>query len=344
MQPPPPKSARHAAIQPHPLCDPPIHSAPLSVRPICRLALQCKLLQDEAAADAAARTLARVAGFRETPSSTLRTLESFGSNQVALLDEVPGALALLVAALDKAGASRADDLGLVIAGIAEARGASYRLLLEAGAVPSLLRHLPRNASMGIALAIEMIAANEHGQDALCQCNAPPLLLAAASQALHAAAARRLASALGHLAAHASARAELASLARRAASDDKALELYAIAGLTTRGFFAMRGSVMELLQSLSAPSLLSQGALLLIQAVASSGSPEQKSQLITSGSTFEMLVQSVEGDVTGWAWCALSQLVSSDQGRKRALQLELPRRLARGAQVQLQGGVPSARGH
>ena len=40
----------------------------------------------------------------------------------------------------------------------------------------------------------------------------------------------------------------------------------------------------------------------------------------------MLVQSVEGDVTGWAWCALSELVSSDQGRKRALQLELPRRL------------------
>ena len=83
--------------------------------------------------------------------------------------------------------------------------------------------------------------------------------------------------------------------------------------------------MQLLQSLSAPSL-SQGALLLIQAVASSGSPEQKSQLITSGSTFEMLVQSVEGDVTGWAWCALAQLVGSDQGRKRALQLELPRRL------------------
>jgi hypothetical protein len=290
-----------------------------------RLALQCKLLQDEAAADAAARTLARVAGFRETPSSTLRTLESFGSNQVALLDEVPGALALLVAALDKAGASRADDLGLVIAGIAKARGASYRLLLEAGAVPSLLRHLPHNASMGIALAIEMIAANENGQDALYQCNAPPLLLAAASQALHSAAARRFVFALGHLAAHASARAELASLARRAASDDKALELYAMAGLTTPGFFAMRGSVMQLLQSLSAPSL-SQGALLLIQAVASSGSPEQKSQLITSGSTFEMLVQSVENDVTGWAWCALSQLVGSDQGRKRALQLELPRRL------------------
>jgi hypothetical protein len=290
-----------------------------------RLALQCKLLQDEAAADAAARTLARVAGFRETPSSTLRTLESFGSNQVALLDEVPGALALLVAALDKAGASRADDLGLVIAGIAEARGASYRLLLEAGAVPSLLRHLPHNASMGIALAIEMIAANENGQDALYQCNAPPLLLAAASQALHSAAARRFVFALGHLAAHASARAELASLARRAASDDKALELYAMAGLTTPGFFAMRGSVMQLLQSLSAPSL-SQGALLLIQAVASSGSPEQKSQLITSGSTFEMLVQSVENDVTGWAWSALSQLVGSDQGRKRALQLELPRRL------------------
>jgi hypothetical protein len=118
-----------------------------------------------------------------------------------------------------------------------------------------------------------------------------------------------------LAAHASARAELASLARRAASDDKALEIYAMAGLTTRGFFAMRGSVMQLLQSLSAPSL-SQGALLLIQAVACAGSPEQKSQLITSGSTFEVLVQSVEVDVTGWAWCALSQLVSSDQGRKR----------------------------
>ena len=325
--PPSPKERTPRCAAPAPAMRPPhlTHCVPLSVRPIRRLALQCKLLQVEAAADAAARTLARVAGFRETPSSTLRTLESFGSNQVALLDEVPGALALLVAALDKAGASRADDLGLVIAGIAVARGASYRLLLEAGAVPSLLRHLPHNASMGIALAIEMIAGNENGQDALCQCNAPPLLLAAASQALHAAAARRLASALGHLAAHASARAELASLARRAASDDKALELYAMAGLTTPGFFAMRGSVMQLVQSLSAPSL-SQGALLLIQAVASSGSLEQKSQLITSGSTFEMLVQSVEGDVTGWAWSALSQLVGSDQGRKRALQLELPRRL------------------
>ena len=322
---PPPKAHATLRCSRTRCATPPTLTVPLSVRPIRRLALQCKLLQDEAAADAAARTLARVAGFRETPSSTLRILESFGSIQVALLDEVPGALALLVAALDKAGASRADDLGLVIAGIAKARGASYRLLLEAGAVPSLLRHLPHNASMGIALAIEMIAGNENGQDALCQCNAPPLLLAAASQALHAAAARRLASALGHLAAHASARAELASLARRAASDDKALELYAMAGLTTPGFFAMRGSVMQLLQSLSAPSL-SQGALLLIQAVASSGSPEQKSQLITSGSTFEMLVQSVEGDVTGWAWSALSQLVGSDQGRKRALQLELPRRL------------------
>ena len=266
-----------------------------------------------------------MAGFRETPSSTLGTPESFGSNQVALLDEVPGALALLVAALDKAGASRADDLGLIIAGIAVARGSSYRLLLEAGTVPSLLRHLPHNASMGIALAIEMIAANENGQDALCKCNAPPLLLAAASQASNSAAARCLASSLGHLAAHASARAELASLEQRAASDDKALELYAMAGLTARGFFAMRGSVMQLLQSLSARSL-SQGALLLIQAVAISGSPEQKYQLITSGSTFEMLVQSVEGDVTGWAWSALSQLVGSDQGRKRALQLELPRRL------------------
>ena len=322
---PPPKAHATLRCSRTRCATPPTLTVPLSVRPIRRLALQCKLLQDEAAADAAARTLARVAGFRETPSSTLRILESFGSIQVALLDEVPGALALLVAALDKAGASRADDLGLVIAGIAKARGASYRLLLEAGAVPSLLRHLPHNASMGIALAFEMIAANENGQDALCQCSAPPLLLAAASQALHAAAARRLASALGHLAAHASARAELASLARRAASDDKALELYAMAGLTTPGFFAMRGSVMQLLQSLSAPSL-SQGALLLIQAVASSGSPEQKSQLITSGSTFEMLVQSVEGDVTGWAWSALSQLVGSDQGRKRALQLELPRRL------------------
>ena len=322
---PPPKAHATLRCSRTRCATPPTLTVPLSVRPIRRLALQCKLLQDEAAADAAARTLARVAGFRETPSSTLRILESFGSIQVALLDEVPGALALLVAALDKAGASRADDLGLVIAGIAVARGASYRLLLEAGAVPSLLRHLPHNASMGIALAFEMIAANENGQDALCQCSAPPLLLAAASQALHAAAARRLASALGHLAAHASARAELASLARRAASDDKALELYAMAGLTTPGFFAMRGSVMQLLQSLSAPSL-SQGALLLIQAVASSGSPEQKSQLITSGSTFEMLVQSVEGDVTGWAWSALSQLVGSDQGRKRALQLELPRRL------------------
>jgi hypothetical protein len=39
---------------------------------------------------------------------------------------------------------------------------------------------------------------------------------------------------------------LASLARRAASDDKALELYAMAGLSTRGFFAMRGSVRQLL--------------------------------------------------------------------------------------------------
>jgi hypothetical protein len=46
--------------------------------------------------------------------------------------------------------------------------------------------------------------------------------------------------------HAIARVELASLARRAASDDKSLELYAMAGLSTRGFFAMRGSVMHLL--------------------------------------------------------------------------------------------------
>jgi hypothetical protein len=68
----------------------------------------------------------------------------------------------------------------------------------------------------------------------------------ASQTSSAAAARRLTAALGHSAAHAIARVELASLARRAASDDKALELYAMAGLSTRGFFAMRGSVMHLL--------------------------------------------------------------------------------------------------
>ena len=37
--------------------------------------------------------------------------------------------------------------------------------------------------------------------------------------------------------HCTGGVELASLARRAASDDKALELYAMAGLSTRGFFA-----------------------------------------------------------------------------------------------------------
>ena len=267
--------------------------------------------------------LARVAGFREKPSSSLCTLESHGASQVALLDEVPGALAGLVAAIGKANAARLNDLGLVVAGIATARGAGYRLLVDAGAVPALLRHLPRCASMGVALAVERLAIHEEGQDALCAAGAAPLLRSAAFEAEGAAAAE-LAFTLGLLASHESARTQLVALGERAANDDHALQLYAMAALNIRGWFAMRESAMRLLQTVST-SPLSQGALLLLRAIGENGTPDQKERLVASD-TFDALVQSAESDSTGWAWAALSVLVKSEQGRKRALALELPRRL------------------
>ena len=78
--------------------------------------------------------LAHVAGFRDQPSSSLGTLESHGELAGGAPRRGAGALASLVAAIDKASASRfMSDLGLVIAGIAAARATVCWWML----VPSL---------------------------------------------------------------------------------------------------------------------------------------------------------------------------------------------------------------
>ena len=77
--------------------------------------------------------LAHVAGFRDQPSSSLGTLERNGELAGGAPRRGAGALASLVAAIDKASASRLSDLRLVIAGIAAARATVCWWML----VPSL---------------------------------------------------------------------------------------------------------------------------------------------------------------------------------------------------------------
>ena len=298
-----------------------------------RLVEQCKALEQAETAAPAARALARVAGWRARADRIFGSPHSYGYALLAPLDESPRALALIVSALDKALEDPAltDDLAFVIAALHTARGEGHHLLVDAGTVPALLRHLPHHASMGVAIACECISScNEEGRDALCTNNAAPLLLAAAMGTDDATAAMAFAMSLGNLAAHPDARAALATLAERAASDERALQLLGAAICNTRlAFVATEQSAMRLLHTATAAAGadggMTLGALTLVYAVVRQCSPDQKHRLMT-GEAFDALVSSAEHDSTGFAWAALASLADTDAGRERARKLGLPRRL------------------
>ena len=140
---------------------------------------------------------------------------------IGLLTRLPGALRLIVRALEGATPSVASDLAVLIDAVANVPG--HRLLLSAGVVPLLLQQLPhRDAALNVAFALWRLAQSNDGEDALLKSNAAPLLLKATE--VEDDSAKAVARALGALVSHPTGRSALAELARRALSSDRAMQL------------------------------------------------------------------------------------------------------------------------